>query len=91
MIDLNDYLLFAEVVKHGGFAAAGRALRLPKSKLSRRIAALEARLGIRLIERSSRRFRKNSTTPRQPSWLVNSTWSRRIPAVCKRANMDVKS
>jgi DNA-binding transcriptional LysR family regulator len=57
MIDLNDYLLFAEVVKHGGFAAAGRALRLPKSKLSRRIAALEGRLGIRLIERTSRRFR----------------------------------
>src|SRR3569833_221104 len=57
MRDLNDYLLFTEVVKHGGFAAAGRGLRLPKSKLSRRIAALEVRLGVRLIERSSRRFR----------------------------------
>jgi len=55
--DLNDYAYFAEVVAHGGFAAAGRALREPKSKLSRRIAALEARLGLRLIERSSRRFR----------------------------------
>src|ERR1700760_4941040 len=55
--DLNDFRFFAEVVKHGGFAAAGRALRLPKSKLSRRIAGLEARLGVRLIERSSRRFR----------------------------------
>ena len=43
--DLNDYVYFAEVVAHGGFAAAGRALREPKSKLSRRIAALEARLG----------------------------------------------
>jgi DNA-binding transcriptional LysR family regulator len=42
---------------HGGFAAAGRALGEPKSKLSRRIAGLEARLGVRLIERSSRRFR----------------------------------
>lgn len=57
MPDLNDYAFFAEVVKHGGFAAAGRALHLPKSKLSRRIAGLEARLGARLIERSSRRFR----------------------------------
>ena len=56
-IDLNDYVLFAEVVAHGGFAAAGRALRQPKSTLSRRIAALEARLGVRLIERSTRRFR----------------------------------
>lgn len=55
--DLNDLVYFAEVVTHGGFAAAGRALREPKSKLSRRIAGLEARLGVRLIERSSRRFR----------------------------------
>jgi len=55
--DLNDLVYFAEVVTHGGFAAAGRALREPKSKLSRRVAGLEARLGVRLIERSSRRFR----------------------------------
>lgn len=60
-VDLNDYAYFAEVVAHGGFAAAGRALREPKSKLSRRIAALEARLGLRLIERSSRRFRVTDT------------------------------
>lgn len=55
--DLNDYVTFAEVVAHGGFTAAGRALREPKSTLSRRVSALEARLGVRLIERSSRRFR----------------------------------
>jgi DNA-binding transcriptional LysR family regulator len=55
--DLNDYVFFAEVVAHGGFAAAGRSMGEPKSKLSRRIAALESRLGVRLIERSSRRFR----------------------------------
>lgn len=54
--DLNDYAYFVEVVTHGGFAPAGRALGEPKSKLSRRIAGLEARLGVRLIERSSRRF-----------------------------------
>ena len=59
--DLNDYAYFAEVVAHGGFAAAGRALREPKSKLSRRIAGLEERLGLRLIERSSRRFRVTDT------------------------------
>jgi len=57
MPDLNDYLLYAEVVAHGGFAPAGRALRQPKSTLSRRIALLEARLGVRLIERTTRRFR----------------------------------
>jgi hypothetical protein len=55
--DLNDYAFFVEVVTYGGFAAAGRALRAPKSTLSRRIAGLEARLGVRLIERSTRRFR----------------------------------
>ncbi len=59
--DLNDLAYFAEVVGHGGFAAAGRALHEPKSKLSRRIAGLEERLGLRLIERSSRRFRVTDT------------------------------
>jgi len=59
--DLNDLAYFAEVVAHGGFAAAGRALGEPKSKLSRRIAALEQRLGLRLIERTSRRFRVTDT------------------------------
>ncbi len=57
MQDLNDLFFFAEVVAHGGFAPAGRALGQPKSKLSRRVAELEARLGVRLLERSSRRFR----------------------------------
>lgn len=59
--DLNDLAYFAEVVRHGGFAVAGRALREPKSKLSRRVAGLEERLGLRLIERSSRRFRVTET------------------------------
>lgn len=56
MQDLNDLLYFAQVVDHRGFAPASRALAVPKSKLSRRIAALEERLGVRLIQRSTRRF-----------------------------------
>ncbi|MBV9530922.1 MAG: LysR family transcriptional regulator [Bradyrhizobium sp.] len=56
-IDLNDLYYFCEIVRHGGFAAAERATREPKSKLSRRLAQLEDRLGIRLVERSTRRFR----------------------------------
>lgn len=56
MQDLNDLYYFVQVVEHGGFAPAARALGLQKSKLSRRIAALEGRLGVRLIQRSSRRF-----------------------------------
>lgn len=55
-MDLNDLFYFAQVVDHGGFAPAGRALGVPKSKLSRRIALLEERLGVRLIQRSTRRF-----------------------------------
>jgi DNA-binding transcriptional LysR family regulator len=52
----NDLILFPQVVDHGGFAAAARATGIPKSRLSRRIAQLEERLGVRLIQRSSRRF-----------------------------------
>jgi DNA-binding transcriptional LysR family regulator len=56
MQDLNDLNLFVAVVTHGGFSAAARALDAPKSKLSRRIAGLEEHLGVRLLERSTRRF-----------------------------------
>ena len=56
MQDLNDMLYFAEVVDRGGFAAAGRALGLPKSKLSRRVAELEGRLGVRLLQRTTRKL-----------------------------------
>lgn len=56
MHDLNDMLFFAEVVDRGGFAAAGRSLGIPKSRLSRRIAELEARLGVRLLQRTTRKL-----------------------------------
>ena len=54
--DLNELYYFAQVVEHGGFAPAGRALGLPKSKLSRRVALLEERLGAQLLLRSTRSF-----------------------------------
>lgn len=56
MQDLNDLYLFVQAVDHGGFAAAARALGLQKSKISRRVGLLEDRLGVRLIQRSTRRF-----------------------------------
>lgn len=56
MQDLNDLYYYSIVVEKGGFAAAGRALDIPKSRLSRRIAQLEERLGVRLLQRSTRRF-----------------------------------
>ncbi len=57
MQDLNDLRFFAAVASNGGFSAAARALGLPKSRISRRVAALEAQLGVRLVERSTRRFK----------------------------------
>lgn len=54
--DLNDLYYFVHVVDNGGFAPAGRALGEAKSKLSRRIANLEERLGVQLIKRSTRHF-----------------------------------
>ena len=56
LTDLDDFYCFAQVVEHGGFSAAERATDIPKSKLSRRVSNLEERLGVRLIQRSSRHF-----------------------------------
>src|SRR4029077_13933923 len=56
MQDLNDFYYFVAVVDHGGFAAAGRALSLQKSRLSRRILKVEERLGVRLLNRPPSRF-----------------------------------
>ena len=56
MQDLNDLRFFVEVVEQSGFAAAARKLGMPRSRLSRRIGLLEERLGVRLVQRSTRRF-----------------------------------
>jgi DNA-binding transcriptional LysR family regulator len=55
-LDLNDLYLFAQVVECHGFTAAGDLLGIPKSRVSRRISQLEASLGIRLLQRTSRRL-----------------------------------
>lgn len=57
MQDLNDIASFAAVVEHNGFSAAARVLNRPKSSISRHVDRLEARLGVRLLERSTRRIR----------------------------------
>jgi DNA-binding transcriptional LysR family regulator len=54
--DLNDLYYFAQVVEGGGFSAAERITGIAKSRLSRRVGALEKRLGARLLQRSTRRF-----------------------------------
>jgi DNA-binding transcriptional LysR family regulator len=45
VLDLNDFFYFVQVVDRGGFTAAGRTLRIPKSTLSHRIQQLETNLG----------------------------------------------
>ncbi len=54
--DLNDMAAFAKVVQAGGFTAAANHLGLPKSNISRRISRLEHKLGVRLLERTTRRL-----------------------------------
>jgi len=56
MLNLNDLHFFAQAVDCGGFAAAARRLGCPKSTISKRVAALEATLGVQLLHRTSRRF-----------------------------------
>lgn len=54
MDDINDLHYFAATVAHGGFSAAARATGIEKSRLSRRVATLESRLGVRLLHRTTR-------------------------------------
>lgn len=56
MQDLNDLYYFVQVVDHGSYAAAARALGMPRSRFSRRIIDLEERLGVRLLQRSTRKL-----------------------------------
>ena len=83
MQDLNDILCFAAVAEHNGFSAAARALNRPKSSISRQVDRLEARLGVRLLERSTRRVRLTE---------VGSEYYARCQAVLddlERADRDV--
>jgi DNA-binding transcriptional LysR family regulator len=54
--DLNALFYFSKVVEYGGFSATQRATGIPKSRLSRRMAELEKELGVRLLQRNTRRL-----------------------------------
>lgn len=55
-VEPNDLLLYARVVDEGSFSRAAERLGLPKSTVSRRVAALEAQLGERLLLRTTRKL-----------------------------------
>jgi DNA-binding transcriptional LysR family regulator len=54
---VSQLQVFVKVVEAGGFTAAARELNLPKSTVSRHVARLEDRLGVRLLERTTRAIR----------------------------------
>src|SRR5258708_34099343 len=54
MEDLNDIYFVASVVQYGGFSVAERTIGVEKTRLSRRMSALEKRLGVRLLQRTTR-------------------------------------
>lgn len=56
MIDLNDIALFVQVVRSGSFADAARRIGAPANTVSRRVQQLEAQLGMRLLQRSTRKL-----------------------------------
>lgn len=56
MLDLNDIAMFVQVVRSGSFAEAARRLGLPPNTVSRRVQQLEAHLGTRLLQRSTRKL-----------------------------------
>lgn len=56
MLDLNDLYVFSQVVEHNGFTGAAKALGVARSSICRRVSQLEDRLGIRLVQRTTRRF-----------------------------------
>jgi DNA-binding transcriptional LysR family regulator len=56
-MDLNELRVFVKVVQAGSFTAAGAALRMPKSTVSRKVSELEARVGAQLLQLTTRRLR----------------------------------
>lgn len=77
MQDLNDLYYFAQVVDAGGFSAAARVLDIPKSRLSRRIALLEERLEMRLLQRTTRKLRLTAAGERYLQYCRTVTNSAR--------------
>jgi len=61
MQDLNEMAIFAVVVGSGSFTKAAEKLKLPKSTVSRKVSQLEKRIGVRLINRTTRNLKPTET------------------------------
>lgn len=61
MQDLNEMAIFAIVVGSGSFTKAAEKLKLPKSTVSRKVSQLEKRIGVRLINRTTRNLKPTET------------------------------
>ncbi len=83
MQDLNEIAIFARVVREESFTKAARALGLPKSTVSERVSRLEERLGVRLLERSTRHVR---ATPAGAAYYERAA---RVVAEIEEANAAV--
>ncbi len=79
MLDLKDVYFFVQVVDRGGFTSAGNSLGLPKSTLSHRVKELEASLGVRLINRTSRQFTVTEVGAEFYQYAVACCKARRLP------------
>lgn len=55
-MDFNAIWIFTQVVQSGSFTGAGRALGIPKSTISSKVAELEERLGVSLLKRTTRKL-----------------------------------
>src|SRR6478736_6162829 len=54
---MDAIAVFVKVVEAGSFSAAARRLKMPKTTVSAKVAGLEKRLGVRLIQRTTRKLR----------------------------------
>ncbi|VAW62952.1 hypothetical protein MNBD_GAMMA11-3209, partial [hydrothermal vent metagenome] len=56
MWSYDDLAIFVGVVERGSFIAAAKKMKIPSSTVSRRLSCLEADLGVKLLERTSRKI-----------------------------------
>ncbi len=83
MFELDEIATFVRVVQAHGFSAAAKLLGVPKSTVSRRVARLEERLGVRLLHRTTRRMR--------PTPEGQAFFDRVAPAVATLQNAAIET